>query len=112
MAGRGCWTDTVEEEIYDRVPFEWQHLADDGYGETFGATVGLHSGGRARHYRPDREVYQSAADILDLKPAEVIMVAAHSGDLRAAKDVGLRTAFVMRPCRTEKAKPAVSVHTA
>ena len=49
-----------------------------------------------RHYKPDREVYQSAADILDLKPAEVMMVAAHSGDLRAAKDVGLRTAFVMR----------------
>ena len=42
----------------------------------------------ARHYKPDREVYQSAADILDLKPAEVMMVAAHSGDLRAAKDVG------------------------
>lgn len=49
-----------------------------------------------RHYKPDREVYQSAADLLDLKPAEVMMVAAHSGDLRAAKDVGLRTAFVTR----------------
>ena len=51
----------------------------------------------ARHYKPDREVYQSAADILDLMPAEVMMVAAHLGDLRAAKDVGLRTAFVTRP---------------
>ena len=49
-----------------------------------------------RHYKPDREVYQSAADLLDLKPAEVMMVAAHSGDLRAARDVGLRTAFVTR----------------
>jgi 2-haloacid dehalogenase len=51
----------------------------------------------ARHYKPDREVYQSAADILDLKPADVMMVAAHLGDLRAAKQVGLRTAFVVRP---------------
>jgi 2-haloacid dehalogenase len=51
----------------------------------------------ARHYKPDREVYQSAADILDLKPEEIMMVAAHSGDLRAAKEVGLRTAFVTRP---------------
>ena len=51
----------------------------------------------ARHYKPDREVYQSAADILDLKPADVMMVAAHLGDLRAAKQVGLRTAFVTRP---------------
>ena len=50
-----------------------------------------------RHYKPDREVYQSAADLLDLKPADVMMVAAHSGDLRAAKGVGLRTAFVVRP---------------
>ena len=49
-----------------------------------------------RHYKPDREVYQSAADILDLKAGEVMMVAAHSGDLRAARDVGLRTAFVTR----------------
>lgn len=51
----------------------------------------------ARHYKPDREVYQSAADILDLRPADVMMVAAHLGDLRAAKSVGLQTAFVTRP---------------
>ena len=50
----------------------------------------------ARHYKPDREVYQSAADILDVKPADVMMVAAHLGDLRAARQVGLRTAFVTR----------------
>jgi 2-haloacid dehalogenase len=50
----------------------------------------------ARHYKPDREVYQSAADFLDLRPAEVMMVAAHSGDLRAAAQVGLKTAFVTR----------------
>jgi 2-haloacid dehalogenase len=42
-------------------------------------------------------VYQSAADILDLKTADVMMVAAHMGDLRAAKRVGLSTAFVTRP---------------
>jgi 2-haloacid dehalogenase len=50
-----------------------------------------------RHYKPDREVYQSAADILDVRPEQVMMVAAHLGDLRAAKGVGLRTAFVTRP---------------
>ena len=49
-----------------------------------------------RHYKPDPEVYQSASDFLDLKPTEVMMVAAHSGDLLAAKGVGLRTAFVSR----------------
>jgi 2-haloacid dehalogenase len=51
----------------------------------------------ARHYKPDREVYQSAADFLDVPPGDVLMVAAHLGDLRAAKAVGLRTAFVARP---------------
>jgi 2-haloacid dehalogenase len=50
-----------------------------------------------RHYKPDPEVYQSAADFLDLKREEVMMVAAHQGDLRAAKTVGLKTAFVTRP---------------
>lgn len=50
-----------------------------------------------RHYKPDREVYQSAADFLDLKTSEVLMVAAHLNDLGAAKGVGLKTAFVPRP---------------
>ena len=50
-----------------------------------------------RHYKPDREVYQSAADFLGLQPPEVAMVAAHLGDLRAAKGVGLKTAFVTHP---------------
>jgi len=51
----------------------------------------------AHHYKPDREVYQAAADLLDLKPAQVMMVAAHLPDLAAAKGVGLKTAFVPRP---------------
>jgi len=51
----------------------------------------------ARHYKPDPEVYRSAAEFLDLRLDEVMMVAAHLGDLRAAKAVGLRTAFVARP---------------
>jgi 2-haloacid dehalogenase len=50
-----------------------------------------------RHYKPDKEVYVSAAEFLDLRPHDVMMVAAHLGDLRAAKGVGLRTAFVVRP---------------
>ena len=50
-----------------------------------------------RHYKPDHEVYESAATFLDLPRDQVMMVAAHLGDLRAAKAVGLRTAFVTRP---------------
>ena len=48
-------------------------------------------------YKPDLEVYRKAADLLGLAPGEVMMVAAHKGDLRAAAAAGLRTAFVPRP---------------
>ena len=51
----------------------------------------------ARHYKPDPEVYRSAAEFLDLKVGDIMMVAAHLGDLKAAKGVGLKTAFVPRP---------------
>lgn len=51
----------------------------------------------AGHYKPDPEVYLKAAELLDLPPNRIMMVAAHRGDLRAAKAVGLRTALVHRP---------------
>ena len=50
-----------------------------------------------RHYKPDREVYLSAGEFLGLKPGEVMMAAAHSGDLRAARELGLKTGFIYRP---------------
>jgi 2-haloacid dehalogenase len=50
-----------------------------------------------RAYKPDPRVYRAAADLLDVAPAEVLMVAAHGGDLAAAAAVGLRTAFLERP---------------
>jgi 2-haloacid dehalogenase len=49
------------------------------------------------HYKPDAETYLGAARLLGLKPAEVMMVAAHNGDLLAAQNNGLKTAFVARP---------------
>jgi 2-haloacid dehalogenase len=51
----------------------------------------------ARQYKPAPAVYQMAADLLGLRPEEVMMVAAHKSDLRAAHQAGLRTAFVPRP---------------
>ena len=50
-----------------------------------------------RHYKQDRETYLAAPHYLDLKPEEVMMCAAHVGDLRAARSVGLRTGFIYRP---------------
>jgi 2-haloacid dehalogenase len=51
----------------------------------------------AKHYKPDREAYLTAVDLLGLKPEEVMMVAAHVGDLNAARSFGLRTGFIHRP---------------
>ncbi|MEO1018811.1 MAG: haloacid dehalogenase type II [Pseudomonadota bacterium] len=49
-----------------------------------------------RRYKPDPLTYRMTFELLDLQPAEVMMVAAHNGDLIAAAEQGLRTAFVRR----------------
>lgn len=49
-----------------------------------------------RHYKPDAESYLGAVELLSLEPDEVMMVAAHNGDLAAAQNFGLKTAFVPR----------------
>lgn len=49
------------------------------------------------HYKPDPEAYLGAARLLGLAPHEVMMVAAHPSDLRAAQAAGLKTAYVLRP---------------
>jgi len=48
-------------------------------------------------FKPDPGMYLGAAGALSLKPEEVMMVAAHKADLRAAAQCGLKTAFVKRP---------------
>jgi 2-haloacid dehalogenase len=50
-----------------------------------------------RAYKPSPQVYLDTVEILCLKPEEVCMVAAHNGDLAAARQCGLKTAFVARP---------------
>jgi 2-haloacid dehalogenase len=50
-----------------------------------------------RHYKPDAEAYLGCADLLDVAPGELMLVAAHPSDLRAARDAGLMTAYVARP---------------
>lgn len=51
----------------------------------------------ARDYKPKPAVYLNACAAFDCAPEEVLMVAAHSSDLRAAAACGLRTAFIARP---------------
>ena len=49
-----------------------------------------------RHYKPDPQTYQGVAQIFDLAPQQVMLVAAHKDDLRAAAQCGLQTAFIER----------------
>ena len=51
----------------------------------------------ARDYKPKPAVYLAACAALRLDPAQVMMVAAHNGDLVAARAAGLATGFVPRP---------------
>lgn len=51
----------------------------------------------ARAFKPLPEAYLRNAELLNLKPHEVMLVAAHNGDLKAASSTGLRTGFVPRP---------------
>ncbi len=51
----------------------------------------------ARDFKPKPAVYLLSAAALNLQPREVMMVAAHSDDLRQAAAGGLRTAHVARP---------------
>ena len=51
----------------------------------------------ARDYKPKPEVYLASCAALRLRPDQVMMVAAHNGDLFAARAAGLATGFVARP---------------
>jgi len=48
-------------------------------------------------YKPDLEVYRSAARLLGFAPEQVMMVAAHPSDLAAAQQAGLKTTYIPRP---------------
>ena len=45
----------------------------------------------------DPEAYLGVVDSMYLKPHQVMLVAAHNGDLAAAQKCGLSTGFVHRP---------------
>ena len=50
-----------------------------------------------RAYKPDPATYLGVARVFDLRPEQVMLVAAHHEDLEGARACGLRTAYVERP---------------
>jgi 2-haloacid dehalogenase len=51
----------------------------------------------AQAYKPTPDAYLRTARLLNLEPDEMMLAAAHNGDLAAAAVVGFRTAFIVRP---------------
>lgn len=51
----------------------------------------------AATYKPAAGVYRLAVEVAGCPPERLLMVAAHAWDLRGARAVGLRTAYVERP---------------
>lgn len=50
-----------------------------------------------RAYKPSPKTYLGVAELLNVQPNQVMMVAAHHDDLAAARECGLCTAYIERP---------------
>jgi 2-haloacid dehalogenase len=58
-----------------------------------------------RAYKPDPATYLGVAQVFDLAPQQVMLVAAHHDDLAGARACGLRTAYIERPLEFGAAHP-------
>jgi 2-haloacid dehalogenase len=102
-----AWDDTVEGLARLRTRFVTATLSNGGFAllTTLVKAAGLPfdcvvSAELFHAYKPDPRVYLGAADLLDVAPDQIVLVAAHARDIEGAAAAGLRTAFVERP--TEK----------
>ena len=64
-----------------------------------------------RHYKPDPETYLGTAELLGIAPEELMLVACHPDDLRAARAAGCRTGYVERALELGPDRPAARVET-
>ncbi|MFI1917982.1 haloacid dehalogenase type II [Nocardia sp. NPDC020380] len=70
----------------------------------------------ARTYKPGSQAYLTAAELLDLPPDRILMVAAHRWDLAGARSAGFHTAYVERPYEkgpdsaTDRTDPAADLN--
>jgi 2-haloacid dehalogenase len=62
-----------------------------------------------KSYKPAPATYLGACGLLGLQPGQVMLCAAHNGDLAAAHAMGLKTAFIARP--RENGAPSEAVAT-
>ena len=98
------WPDTVEGLSRLRRHFVTTTLSNAGMAAVVAVVKRGHlpfdailTAELAKIYKPAPAVYQLAVDYLGYRPDQILMVACHKYDLRAAKAFGMRTAFVARP---------------
>jgi 2-haloacid dehalogenase len=58
-----------------------------------------------RAYKPDPRTYRGVAQVFDVPPDQVMLVAAHQDDLAAARACGLATAYIERALEFGVARP-------
>jgi 2-haloacid dehalogenase len=51
---------------------------------------------RIRKYKPDKQVYQWAADTLQVSPSEILLVTSHGWDIAGGHNAGMFTAYRMQ----------------
>ncbi len=56
-------------------------------------------------YKPHPDTYRGVARTFDVAPAAVMLAAAHHSDLEAARNCGLRTAYIERPFEYGEDRP-------
>ncbi len=69
-------------------------LTSGGITDRFEAIVSVEA---VQTFKPSPAPYHHIADVADVEPSDMWMVAAHDWDLAGAKAVGMKTAFVSRP---------------
>jgi 2-haloacid dehalogenase len=98
------WSDSVKGMDYLNTKYQTATLSNGNMGLL--EDLRVHSGIQFKHlfsadqfqsYKPSPKVYLGAVAKFGLQPNQCAMVAAHLGDLKAARSCGLRTIFVERP---------------
>jgi FMN phosphatase YigB (HAD superfamily) len=98
MAGFRRRPHEIEGRVHYCPALQWEHRVDPEHGETRGPALDAILGAEVVHaYKPAPEVYLRTADVLAMEPEQICLVAAHNGDLAAARKCGMRTAFIPRP---------------
>src|SRR5437879_1412260 len=98
------WPDSIEGLTRLRGRFVTSTLSNAGMAAVVAVTKharlpfdALLTAELAKSYKPSPAVYQLAVDYLGYRPDQILMVACHKYDLKAAKAFGMRAAFVARP---------------